>query len=315
MKLSGLQLLVVILISSQQIMALELDTQSLIKGGTAITSKHSLYNSLINSPSLLSQRDFSIEVQLTNRISQDLYSLYNDRSKIENSDMSRIKNIFQEKNNTYLQGNFGISFYNFGFSKFKRGTAYAVLNNPVYPNAQTSILIDDGFVFGYSNQIKEFIFGVSVENFTRERRNSSANVLEYEAGILELIDKNKHSYLNLGFGYLLKKDLSIIFNLKNSDKFRFYSGFSKKYGHLNFALELHDIQDNNIENSIHYGIDYKFSLFKLNLGMNQNYLSYGIGIENRFFNFSFGWVKLNAYEQYRQSFENFTFNFSFGYNL
>lgn len=314
MKLSVLPLLVVVLYSLKGL-GIELDTQSLIKGGTAITSKHSLYNSLINSPALLSQRDFSLEIQLTNRVSKDLYSLYQDRKEIENSNLDRIKKIFNEKNNTYLQGNVGISLYHFAFSQFKRGTAYAVLNNPVYPNAQTAISIEDGYVFGFGNQIKEFTYGFSVEKFTKENKMSSADVLKYDKGFLDTLDKSEHTFVNFGFGYLFKKDLNVIFNIKNADKVRFYSGISKSFGNLNLAFEFHDLQENNIENSIHYGLDYDLSIFKLNLGMNQNYLSYGLSLDSNYFNVSFGFAQLNAYEQYRKPFDNFTFNFSFGYNL
>lgn len=295
------------------------DAQSFIKGGSYLTSTHSLHNSLTNSPALLSERqDYNLEIKISLRASEDAYRLSQMNTDLEPGTYEQtFSPLFKTTNNAFGIGSMGMGWKGFGVSYFANAFADALLNNPVYPNAKAKVWIDEGYVLGYGSNFNKFIYGFSYSKFLRKEQISSADVLNYEDGVVESKKDGFYESYNLSLGYNLTKSLKTIFNYKKDYdlKDRYFVGSHYNFNSLNFYLEGHDLQNNNIQNSIHYGLDYKLSILKLSVGMNQNYPTYGAGIDFKHFNFTVGYGGMNIYEQYRKSYNSYIMNLSFGYNL
>lgn len=295
------------------------DAQSFIKGGSYLTSNHSLNNTIINSPSLLSDREkFNLEIKISLRASEDAYKLSQMDTNIAPGTYEQTFGpLFRTTNNAFGIGSAGIGWKGFGVSYFANAYAEALLNNPVYPNAKAKIWIDEGYVVGYGSNINKVTYGVSYSKFLRKEQISSADVLNYEDGVVESKRDGFYEVYNFSIGYNFTSNLKTIFNYKKdwNEKDRYFIGSSYKFNSFNFHVEGHDLQNNNVENSLHYGMDYKLSILKLSVGMNQNYPTYGAGIDFKHFNLTVGYGGMNIYEQYRRPYNNYLMNLSFGYNL
>lgn len=288
----------------------EYDAQSLIRGGSFITSSNSLYNVLNNSPSLLYDKKKPIyEIESTIRVSEDLYNLYKMDKNIPDGDYQKtLSPLFKTSNNAYAQMSASMSYKKIGFSYLGKINGEAALNNPVYPEAKSIVTINEGFIFGYGNRFNKFIYGFSYSNLTNKESISSTNVLKYQDGTINSDSKTDIKIYNFSLGFMEEK-LKTIFNFKKDLTDRYFLGASYLNRKFVYYFELHDMQNNNFENMVHYGLDFSYKFFKLSCGMNQNFPTFGLGLNFKFIDFTFGYGKINLFEQYRKSYDNYIFGF------
>ena len=60
---------------------------------------------------------------------------------------------------------------------------YSIIQS--HPNAKAKVWIDEGYVLGYGSNFNKFIYGFSYSKFLRKEQISSADVLNYEYGVVE----------------------------------------------------------------------------------------------------------------------------------
>ena len=279
-----------------------------------------MFNSLSTSPGMLYERDkFNLGLEVNARASDDaIYILNHLGTKVEAGSYDKtLSPLFNTTNDAFATVAASLGYKHFGFSYFNRGVANAVLNNPIYPNADAVINIDKGFSLGYGNEWHNFIFGLSVSTYTRNSQLRDANVLNYKDGVVLTQRTYTANTYNYSLGYLIFPQWLVIMDYKKDSLDGETLGMGSRYHFrsFNFYAESHDLQYNNVQNSLHFGVDYTLWILKLSAGLNQLYPTYGVAIDCKYFNLTAGRGEKNIYQQYRKPYDSYVVGLSLGYNI
>ena len=299
-----------------------IDAQSMGRGGTFLFNS-TLNNSLLNSPASLANSGFSLEDNINLSATDSLLSLIKQNpNPIAGSYDSEFSPFYGKE--LSADGSAGILFDYKGFTiaPFMYLTEGNVsLQNPVYPNANGEVLSSQGFGSGYGGTYKRIKYGLSYLSFKTADQYSSANILNYNHGVITQKSSYYSYILNSSLGYDLTKNATFLVNYQHNTVGytyldRVFMGGRYSFNRFNFYLELQDLQSDTFLNSSHFGASYQvFNFLELDTGLNQGFLSYGIGINTSVIKIFYSKSGANQYNYYREQYNESSLSVVFGINL
>jgi len=297
------------------------DAQSMGRGGTLLFDSSNLTRAMY-SPSQLARSNFLFETDINATLSDSLVKLSKEPSQIQDGTYNdRISPYYGQNNIGNANAGVTLGYGGFTYIPFVGiADAKALIQNPVYPNATAELYTSKGSAYAYGWSNKKIDVGVSYFSLQTKQQVSTANVLDYSEGVVNDVGNNFSYIANYSLGYHVTDSLQMVSNYQHntigySPEDRIMLGLKQKIDQFSLYFESQDIQSFSLNNSLHLGASYQFSIFEADVGLNQLYPTAGFGINTNYFKLFYSRSGANQFDYYRSAYDSSSITLTFGVNL
>lgn len=200
----------------------------------------------------------------------------------------------------------GMVFPNFGFGAYSSNYTMETFNNPVFPTFNVDFMSEYGYVVAAAIPVANNVsFGIAGRHMKRWSGNEDLLVTDLigtsETDLIEsrLTDKGTGEALDISFMATIAQDTDVALVWKDigDTKYTVDTGNGPERQENNLALGIskvskytlvdltyafqydHIRQDGDLSKKLHAGFEASFPLIDIRAGLNQGYVTYGVGVD------------------------------------
>ncbi len=278
-------------------------------GGTIISDANGLDALFFNAAALSRVEGYVFDIAKVNAGASQNSQRLLDQTKSSGSTLaaSDLQNLYGETFFAEASAHSGMVIPRFGIAAYSHSYVSEVFNNPVFPTFNINLVSDYGYIVGTSIPIGlNLSFGIAGRHIKRWSGKTDILISDLigtndkDLVASRLQDKGSGNALDLSMHYVMpasKLNLSLSWKDVGDTKFTSLSGngpekqsdnltfgVSKKdtlsFFDMTYAFEYNHIrQDDALSKKVHFGAEASLGLFDFRLGLNQGYLTYGLGVD------------------------------------